>query len=81
MILEKKVMAPNESKLAQAVFIHEQLLIAILPLPEEKIEKIQRKATLSVAQYYQKKRSEHSACHNLIQLEFSFFVLVLHHGC
>ena len=27
----REVMAPNESNLAQAIFIHEQLLIAILP--------------------------------------------------
>ena len=45
-------MAPNESKLVQAVFIHEQLLIAILPLRREKIEKtISRKATPLVAQH------------------------------
>ena len=31
LILENKVTAPNESKLAQAVFIHKHLLIAILP--------------------------------------------------
>ena len=49
-------MAPNESKLAQAIFIHEQLLIAIFPLWREKIEKkIQKKAKLLVAQCHKTK--------------------------
>ena len=51
-------MTPNESKLAPAVFKHEQLLIAILPLRGTKIEKkIQKKATLLVAQYHKTKVS------------------------
>ena len=36
LILEKKVVAPNESKLAQAILINKQLLITILPLHGEK---------------------------------------------
>ena len=36
LIFEKKVKAPNESKLTHAVFIHEQPLIAILPLRGKK---------------------------------------------
>ena len=64
-------MALNESKVAQAVFIHEQLLIAITALRGIKTEKkIQKKAALLVAQYHEK-RSEHGAYH-LIELEFSF---------
>ena len=56
LILEKKAMAPNELKLAQAVFILEQLLIAILPLWGKKTKKkIQKKATLLVAQYHKTK--------------------------
>ena len=49
--LRRKVMTPNKSKLAQAIFIHEQLLNAALPLQGKKIEKkIQKKATLLFAQ-------------------------------
>ena len=49
-------MTPSESILAEAVFIHEQLLIAILPLRGNKIgKKIQKKATLLVAQYHKTK--------------------------
>ena len=52
-------MAPNESKLAQAVFIHEQQLIAILPLRGggggERTEKIQQKTTLLGAHYHETK--------------------------
>ena len=49
-------MAPNESKLAQAVFVEEQWLIAILPLRGSKIEeKIQKKARLLVVQYHKTK--------------------------
>ena len=49
-------MTPNESKLAPAVFKHEQLLIAILPLWGTKIEKkIQKKAMPLVAQYHETK--------------------------
>ena len=56
LILEKKVVAPNESKLAQAILINKQLLITILPLHGEKIEKkVQKKATLLAAQYHKTK--------------------------
>ena len=48
-------MAPNETTLAQVVFIHKQLLTAILPLRGGRgrgiAKKIQKKATLLVAQY------------------------------
>ena len=72
-------MAPNEFKLPQAVFIHEQLLIAILPLRWKKIEKkIQKKATLLVAQYH--KTKVWTWC--LLQPHTTwvqFLVIVLHH--
>ena len=49
-------MASNESKLAKAVSVHEQRLIAVLPLREEKLEtKLQKRAMLLVAQYHDTK--------------------------
>ena len=54
-------MAPSESKPVQAVFIHEKLLTAILPLQEGEGEggienKIPpKKATLLVAEYHRTK--------------------------
>ena len=64
--MSRKVIAPKESKLAQAVFTYEQLLTAILPLLGEKGEEDQWLHNTI------KQRSEHGAYHNLIQLELNF---------
>ena len=63
-------MVPNESKLAQAVFVHEQPLVAILLLRgKNRVEDPMQRFWLHNTM---KQRSEHGAYHNLIELEFSF---------
>ena len=72
LILEKKMMAPNESKLTQAVFVHEQVLIAILPLRGQKWRRRSKRKQRFWSLNTLKQRSEHGVYHNLVQLEFNF---------
>ena len=68
LILEKKVMVPNESKLAEAIFIYEQLLIAILPLQGEKKREEDPEESNKCFWLHDtmKQKFEHGAYHNLI---------------